>query len=61
MAYIIGLLSPDEQKVLESRGWEVEDAPAELISEETIHPEQMKMIWVDASMFDIMSGPDWEQ
>jgi len=61
MAYIIGLISPNEIKELEKRGWELEDAPKELIAK--IPPESnktYKMVWVDCSMFDAMTGPDWE-
>lgn len=27
MAYIIGLITPEEEQELKARGWEVEDAP----------------------------------
>ncbi len=63
MAYLIGLLSDEEQTELISRGWELEKPPLEL----TPHPSQipanmeLKMIFVDATMFDIMNGPDWEK
>ena len=62
MAYIIGLLSPEEEKELERRGWEIEEPPQELIDKEnSTNPERMKMVWVDASMFNVMDGPDWEK
>jgi len=53
MAYIIGLLDDDDRKTLESRGWDIEPAPTELIPE-TIPLEdrkRMAMVWVDANMF----------
>ena len=65
MAYIVGLLSKGEQDELKKRGWEIE--PAEryglagyverLISSEL----EPCVVFVDNSMFDIMSGPDWEK
>ena len=66
MAYIIGLVSPDEEKELEARGWEVEDPrelviPAEEDEPEEYPGERMRMVWVDNDMLDIMSGPDWDK
>lgn len=60
MAYIIGLLTPEEEKELEERGWELEEAPKELGPEKDIPGKVMKMVWVDSGMVDMMSGPDWE-
>ena len=63
MAYIVGILSPDEEATLTRRGWEVEAAPKDLVPEDERTPEQCaryRMVWVDQSMFDIMSGPDWD-
>jgi hypothetical protein len=63
MAYVIGLLGEEELAELESRGWEFEDCPAQLIPRDIPVDERrkMKMVWVDAGMFDVMSGPDWEK
>ena len=57
MAYIIGLLNETEQAELERRGWSVEDAPEDF--DETLL--NLKMVWVDNDMFQIMDGPDWEK
>lgn len=62
MAYIIGLVTEDEEKELEKRGWELEPAPAELIVVDAEYDrDRLKMVWVDTSMFEIMSGPDWDK
>jgi hypothetical protein len=67
MAYVVGVLSEEEECVLVSRGWEVEPAPRELVPEEADAgaPEswrnRFKMVWVDSSMFQIMNGPDWDK
>ena len=60
MAYIIGLLTPAEERRLELRGWEIEPAPKELVPQEATPGKHLGMVWVDADMLDIMSGPDWE-
>ena len=63
MAYVAGLLSAEELTELESRGWEFEDCPVQLIPQDLPIEDhgRMKMVWVDAGMFDVMSGPDWEK
>lgn len=62
MAYIVGLLTIDEEQELVRRGWVMERAPDALIDEETgAEPERMKMVWVDSSMFTVMSGADWDK
>ena len=67
MAYVVGLLTEEEEQTLKTRGWELEPAPAELVPTDppTLAPDdykcRFKMVWVDAGMFDIMSGPDWEK
>lgn len=60
MAYIIGLLTPDEERTLEARGWELEDPPASLIPAEPTPGMRLRQVWVDNSMVNVMSGPDWE-
>lgn len=61
MAYIVGLLNPKEEKELKRRGWTLEEAPKELIPEDTTPGMQMWMVWVDNNMFSVMDGPDWEK
>jgi hypothetical protein len=62
MAYIIGLVNKEEIEELERRGWTLEYAPENLDSEDyDTEKYSMKMIFVDANMIDIMSGPDWQQ
>lgn len=60
MAYIIGLLTPEEEKRLEARGWSLEDAPKELVPATATPGQRMRMVWVDADMVDVMTGWDWE-
>jgi len=62
MAYIVGLLTKDEADQLEARGWKLESPPAGLIPDDMPLEDRgrMKMVFVDASMFEIMSGPDWD-
>ena len=60
MAYVVGFLSVAEERILVSRGWEMERCPRELVhTDPPESPSRFKMVWVDASMFDIMNGPDW--
>jgi len=67
MAYVIGFLSEAEERVLVSRGWELEPSPRELIPSDPPtfapegYPSRFRMVWVDASMFDIMNGPDCDK
>ncbi len=67
MAYIVGLLTEEEERTLKARGWDLEAAPRELNPHEPStsvaddYPSRFRMVWVDASMFEIMSGPDWDK
>jgi len=67
MAYIVGFLSEDEERVLGSRGWQLEPSPRELVPSDppTFAPDgyasRFRMVWVDVSMFEIMNGPDWDK
>ena len=62
MAYVVGFLSEDEERVLASRGWELEPSPCELVPPDAPqNPSRFRMVWVDASMFEIMNGPDWDK
>lgn len=60
MAYIIGLLTKEEEEALKARGWEIETPPKELEPDIPSDTSRLCMIWVDANMFDVMSGPDWD-
>lgn len=61
MAYICGIVSKEERETLERRGWDVESCPAELIPvDEEESRDDYVMIWVDSSVFDVMSGPGWD-
>ena len=61
MAYIIGLLKPEEERELERRGWELEEPPVALVPREPTPGTRMRMVFVDSDMFNVMSGPDWDQ
>jgi hypothetical protein len=63
MAYVIGLLTPEEEAELDRRGWEIEEAPKELVpTDPSPGPgHRMAMVWVDQDMFNVMDGPDWEK
>ena len=56
MAYIIGLLTDDEEKELIRRGWTIEN-----FKESYFDNCKLKMVFVDNDMFEIMNGPDWEK
>lgn len=75
MAYLIGIVSPEERALLESRGWTLEPVHEELYAEldptsygkvenynawqETL--ESWALVYVDSDLVEIMSGPDWEK
>lgn len=59
MAYIVGVVTPEEAAALERRGWELEPAPAALVPAGE-DPGRYRMAFVDVSMFEVMSGPDWD-
>ena len=58
MAYIVGLLTEEEEQELKQRGWEIEPAPSQLV--DAADADRMKMVFVDTNMFDVMNGADWE-
>lgn len=63
MAYLCGYVTDREKEELERRGWEIEEAPAEL-TPKAPPPDgesQYVMVWVDNDLFSIMNGPDWEK
>jgi hypothetical protein len=65
MVYIIGLTTAEEETELVRRGWDVEIPDPEVVQslvpdgEDDTH--QVRLVWADTPMFDIMSGPDWEK
>jgi hypothetical protein len=62
MAYIVGFLTEEEEQSLKARGWKMEPSPRDLVpSDPPENPTRFRMVWVDASMFEIMNGPDWEK
>lgn len=61
MAYIIGIINDVERRVLEARGWELEEAPAELVPAYISPGDFVRMIWVDGGVFDMLNGPDCDK
>lgn len=63
MAYIIGLLKPEEKAELERRGWEVEPAPKGIKTPTSALRDGLEygMVFVDNGMLQIMSGSDWDK
>jgi hypothetical protein len=73
MAWLVGQATAEEIKELEDRGWDVERIPASSLRafvNEDGHDGIADgggadytciRVWVDADVFGIMSGPDWEQ
>jgi hypothetical protein len=60
MAYIVGIVTASERSELERRGWEAEPCPAELVPEGA-DADDYALYFVDAAVFDVMDGPDWEK
>jgi hypothetical protein len=69
MAFIVGYVTKEERKRLEARGWEIEDATdyPQLVGDEDHNlvgtpsdDYECIVVFVDASVFEVMSGPDWE-
>jgi len=63
LAYIIGYLTPEQEQELLRRGWEIEEAPGQLVPFNCDREarKRYKMVWVDNDMPSIMSGPDWDK
>lgn len=63
MAWITGLVSDAELRKLRAIGWKDEDFPREILSEDAPHEsvETIRAFFVDSDVFEIMTGPDWEQ
>lgn len=67
MPYIIGIMSGEEREELERRGWKFEtlEGMIDELKEHTRHVHHKDYqplfgVWVDSSMLNIMTGPDWE-
>ena len=54
MAWIVGIIDDKELAQLREIGWEDED-PSDIGSR-----TKMRAFWVDSSVFQVMTGPDWE-
>ena len=63
MAYIIGLLRPEEKEELERRGWEVESPPKGFVTPSSALRDGMQYgaVYVNNNMLQIMSGNDWDK
>jgi hypothetical protein len=68
MAYLIGLVKPAELATLRARGWEAEPVSEASLAEITATVERTNgtddsvvMVFVDSSLLEVMSGPNWEQ
>jgi hypothetical protein len=73
MAWLMGQATEGEIEELEARSWDVERIPASTLREFVNEDGHAGIddgggadytcirIWVDADVFGIMSGPDWEQ
>lgn len=66
MAFLVGIVSQEELEELERRGWETEEPPNSFLAggEYKDGPDRdgvWVMFWVDNSLFNIMSGPDWDK
>lgn len=69
MAFIVGYATDEEIEKLKARGWKIEPAkkyglvgdwPNSLVADPP-DGHQAIAVFVDNSLFAIMSGPDWEQ
>jgi hypothetical protein len=56
MAYVIALMNKAERDWVEELGFELEEAPKELVPREFKRDpiNRMKMVWVDCSMWDLL-------
>ena len=62
MAYIVGLLKPEEKEELERRGWDVEKPPKGFRSPSAERDGmEYGMVYIDNNMLQIMSGNDWDK
>jgi hypothetical protein len=59
MAYLIGLVTKEEEAELASRGWEIMVPPKDFHSEVDEMGMRHIMIYVDTDLIKIMNGPDW--
>ena len=62
MAWIVGLVTEQELESLREIGWEDEDPPQDLVSEEDgTSGMRTRAFYVDSNVFQVMTGPDWTQ
>jgi hypothetical protein len=59
MAYIIGALTSKEKATLRKRGWDVEPITPVTLAE--LNKKCLSLVFVDSSMFNVMSGPNWDK
>ena len=67
--FVVGYVSKEERAELERRGWDVEDASRYNLLGDTDDyllacphdGDEAVVIFVDTSVLDVMSGPDWEK
>lgn len=60
MAFVVGIVTEEEAKELESRGWKLEEANPHNSLPKPKRGERVVSVFVDNDMFSIMNGPDWE-
>jgi len=58
MAYVIGLVTPEEEKKLESRGWEIEEPPTSLVPKEPTPGMRMRQIHIDVDVLKMLDCPN---
>lgn len=63
MAWIIGLVTREELQKLREIGWEDFDPPSDLKPDEEESGSNMvtRAFFVDSSVYEVMTGPDWSQ
>lgn len=64
MAWIIGRVTDDELQLLKNNGWEDEDPPTQMLSEDEIRGTadgyRTRAFFVDSDVFTVMTGKDWD-
>jgi len=62
MAWITGLVNKKELAFLRRIGWKDEDPPESLTEEEIANSGLVtRSFFVDSDVFEIMTGPGWQQ
>jgi hypothetical protein len=64
MAWLVGLITPEERRELEKRGWVVEQASKYKANELVEEPEEGSefeacAVYVDSNLSDILMSHDW--